>query len=397
MPSKNNIKKWGQFLSRLNNAGKEIVKIIKTEDEFIQNSDSELVKFNKVIYKARKISAPIIVRRDDKNPYEIVNNCDNMSIFLNNEYVGILTDKGNLLEFKPFSNRTYETNNMEVLPEVLSLYPLENLEKEKSEFNRILSFGKYYIYVKTKTGYDWLVKNTNPVEKVIPLKYFGLFTKSGNLMEFIRFGYRKIENNMDMPSIYNNDYESDDIIDNTSKLIPYETLSPKKMFNQTIQISHSYKYNYIYRKSSSTNYLSDVMGDTILDNFIHNEYNAIIDEHGNLNEYIRFSIRDLRDRLDVSEFAKEVDKKYSDEVEEQENFDIAVRKNGSQIFKNKIGYTNIQHVQKGFIQTMVNGKIEYFAVKTNSGKLVEFIKLKNKNSDRNIKNENLEEPSIYLK
>lgn len=404
------------FLSGLNHAGKT-GKVIKTTPDFSPDADPEMVKFNIALVNAKKQGHCVITRKNKDTEY-LSNIYNDLEPFLNNEYVGVLTTRNGeiyISEFNKISSRAYVKDvECQPLEEVSSIEPIEaDSKKEYKEFNRALAAAStYQAIVKDKSGYSSEGKaGMDVLKKFIKYKYFGFFSKKPNLLEYIRFGYRKLSDESEAPLIYGGN-DSSNSGTSIGEFLKIETkvatdskkTKSKNAFSKALKKLDVNGVGYIKRRSDTTAYEVDFKANAIfssklypnkmIDGFMNSDYNAIVTKD-TIYEYMRIDVRPVTANMEVNDVLMEKLKHqgiWEGEKFETEDFNKVLDE--SIIFvRDKDGFRGekLTNGQTEFIAKLVNEEIEYFGVRSTTDKLFEFILI----DKRDRKND--EEPVIYRK
>lgn len=419
------VKNWGIYLNGLNYAGKN-GKIITTIPIFSKDADPEFVKFNLAIATAKKEGNYVITRKNKKSDY-VSSKSDDLAPFLNNEYVGVLTTKNNsiyILEFRKISSREYiDGEEYQPLEEVTRLHPFEeDIQKEYKDFNKALkASAKFQVIIKDKNGYDNEAKLTDALKKFIKYKYFGFFSKKSNFMEYLRFGYRRLSDEVEHPLIYggnnaiNDGPTLGDFLKIETKVAVAKTPSVslnggyvKKIKNQFTKILNKIEISYlgyIKRKSSKSPYEYDSKGGMLclvesypammINGFLNHEYNAIVSKDF-IYEYQRIDIRQLIPNIELCDEVIEIGKSKGrwEGIPKETNTFNTLLEYGSIIIRTSDGFEDLNMIkdQTNVIKRLVAEEIEYFAVKSTVGNIHEFVRI-----DKRVRNSAVEEPLIYRK
>ncbi len=412
-----NVKSWGIFLGGLNHAGKT-GKVIKTIPDFSPDADPEMVKFNIALVNAKKYGHCVITRKNKDTGY-LSDTYNDLEPFLNNDYVGVLTTKSGdifISEFNKISSRAYVKDvECQPLEKVSSIEPIEHdVKKEYKDFNRALTAAAtYQIIIKDKNGYNSEGKTGFDVlKKIIKYKYFGFFSKKPNLLEYVRFGYRKLSDDSEAPLIYGgNDYSNSgtsigEFLKIETKIISEpKNIKSKNTFSKALMSIDDNGFGYIKRKSDSKAYECNFRSNTIftnkifptkmIDSFMSSEYNAIVTKD-TIYEYWRVDIRPIAHNMEVNDVLTEKLKHqgvWEGVKFETEDFNKVLDE--SIIFvRDKDGFRGdkLTQGQTEFIEKLIKEEFEYFAVRSTTNKLYEFILV-----DKRDRKTAEEEPVIYRK
>lgn len=232
-----NNKEYGQFLNNLNPCGtyRKVLSIdAKVENRFIDKVKSkvreiikpapiEVVKevipsvkknkldkiekveketerenFNSELLKAMN-STSLISRKTKISKYTHELRGDVLSTIINNEYSGIITANGHIVEIKRLHTRPI-LFTLEPPKEMISILP--KMVNEKDAYNKMIEFvmskKEYFFSRKKGVGYSYGYSDDILME-IINSDYFGIITDKKHLIEFSIKDSRKIESNMILP------------------------------------------------------------------------------------------------------------------------------------------------------------------------------------------------------
>jgi hypothetical protein len=129
---------------------------------------------------------------------------------------------------------------------------------------------------------------------------------------------------------------------------------------------------------------------------MNNEYTGIVTNKNMIHEYRRLSVNPITKSMIVNNILIERLKKsesWYGYTLESENFNKLIQSKSSVLYRDKTGFqtAKLTDSQVEFVNKLIAEEIEYFAVKSESDKLYEFILI-----DKRDKND-IKEPIIYRK
>ncbi|SRR6266403_186136 len=397
------VRTYGQFLGNLNHSGR-MGKIIKTMPDFEPGTDIEIFKLNHAICTAKKIGTCIITRLDKNDNYNIgIGDTTLLSTFLNNEYIGILSNIGNIHEYQNLGSREY-TYGKDI--DMLSCFVdnVENYDTDKKNYNdAIKAAHKYQIVIRNDSKYKNEYKGTDDgmITYALNSDYLGIFTKSGNIAEFRKIGIRKISEKTPTPILYNNDVVSDESLTIHTVIIPppIPIIPPTK--KETVESRLYTKFNECVRRTSDFNLIKykdgefiDVFGyiDSVnlLSSLLDGNYVGFRSKN-KLVEYYNLGTKDLID--DIVQNPILINMGFTEEtISFLKSINDAVEKQGWFIYRWKNGSFTSNYYENGTkAQTILNG-VDYFAHISDCGRITEFVKI----GEREIEMDGIPLPNLNI-
>lgn len=376
------VRTCGEFLSRLNHAGK-LGKVIKTMPEFEPGTDPEIVKLNFAIATARKIGSCIISRLNKESNYVVgLVEQTMLSTFLNNEYVGVISKSNEIVEYKNLGAREYTYgNDIDIL--ACFVDNVENYDEEKKSFNAAVKTAhKYQVVIKEGNKYKSEYKGLDDVllGKILNSDYLGVFTKSGTYAEFKKVDTRKISAKTLPPAMFNDGY----VVDTSIKAIvspAIPVIPPTKSVGDKVLA----QFNHCVGKTSEFNFIKfkngeflDIFGYihnlTLVDSLIDGNYIGFRAGKNTLIEYYSLGTTDLFNNMNQNE--RLIEFGFTDDTEGfTKAFSSAIEKNSWFIYRWKTTPFTSNYYENGTKpQTLLKG-VDYFAHISRDGKITEFVKI----------------------
>lgn len=225
--------KYGKFLSRLNQGGK-IGRIIKVETKLLKSdiipikkdivikpatknemgllsnamsaiknivsNNSEKEQFNNTISEAMSNGYSLISKQTKTSEYSYEIRGTIIDTILNNEYSGIITPNGNIIEIVKKYKRPIK-DDLEPPKEIFNISPKLG-KREKESYNHMIDFvmakREYFFSKKNGIGYSYGYSK-NLLFELSNCDYFAIITVKKYLIEFVKKDSRKIEPNMSLP------------------------------------------------------------------------------------------------------------------------------------------------------------------------------------------------------
>ncbi len=225
--------KYGKFLSRLNQSGK-MGRILKVERKLLKtdiiplrkdgvvkpasksdmtlldsamsaiksivSNSSEKEQFNNIITEAINNGYSLISKKTKTSEYSYDIRGTIIDTILNNEYSGIITPNGEIVEIVKKYNRPIK-DNLEPPKEIFNITPKLG-KHERESYNHMIDFviskKEYFFSKKSGIGYSYGYSK-NLLYELSNCDYFAIITVKRHLIEFVKKDSRKIQTNMSLP------------------------------------------------------------------------------------------------------------------------------------------------------------------------------------------------------
>lgn len=377
-------KKYGQFFSTLNMYGK-VGRIVKAIPEFQLETNPELSKLKWALNIAKKSDISVISRKNKESNYVVGIDDNIFNTFLNSEYAAIINGEY-LMEVFCIGSRSYsESESLDLLSIVADSN--KNYEQENENFKEIVKKAlKFQLITKDINGFKVEYKTfniTSTIEKLETLSYFAMFTKSGNLIEFIVKGNRIISSDIEIPLIYQKDYKismpifsyesipsiSEEIIKESS-MGSDEVL--RRFFYRCATVCDDYKI-ITNREGIYSNESLYIYSLSFLDIILTTKYFAV-NKGNRLLEYKKIGYRLIGDKPNVNTLLYELgfDNDYESFLK---SYKCTIKNKSNIIIGNRKGKFTSEYYNYGSKNSAILFSDYFGIIDVNNGFITEFIKI----------------------